>query len=92
MKDNQEKNEDYVKSNNKKKQEERRRQEHQVALQQAARHEQVRIRNDMERASQLRTKQRQYPRNQELWREVVLLLNAVSQLEKEEKLWHGPFI
>ena len=41
----------------------------------------------IQRNQKLRTMQREFPKNQELWREVVFLLNAVSQLEKEERLW-----
>ena len=41
----------------------------------------------IQRNQKLRTMQRQFPKNQELWREVVFLLSAVTQLEKEERLW-----
>lgn len=34
-----------------------------------------------------RTMQRQYPRNQELWKEVMLLTASITQLEKEERMW-----
>ena len=41
----------------------------------------------LRRNQALRKQQRQHPKNQELWREIIFLLTAVSQLEKEEKLW-----
>jgi hypothetical protein len=34
-----------------------------------------------------RMMQRQYPKNQELWKEVMLLTCSINQLEKEERMW-----
>eukprot|EP00980_Cylindrotheca_fusiformis_P025747 scaffold14558_cov137-Cylindrotheca_fusiformis.AAC.12 len=34
-----------------------------------------------------RRMQRQYPKNQKLWTEVMLLTSSITQLEKEERIW-----
>ena len=49
--------------------------------------EQRRQYQEMERARRLRNLKRQHPRNQQLWREVAVLMTAISKLEKEEKAW-----
>ena len=47
-----------------------------------------RISKQLQRNQKLRTMQRDFPKNKELWREVLFLLTAVTQLEKEVKLWN----
>jgi len=41
----------------------------------------------MAREQRFRNLQRQYPRNKDLWKEIVVLTRSRTQLEKEERLW-----
>jgi len=68
---------------------------------QRARENRQRIREeeqDRQRKEQLRKKEilqaekkryraREYPRNQELWKEIIFLTSSVAQLEREERMW-----
>jgi hypothetical protein len=40
------------------------------------------------REQRFRILQRQYPRNKDLWKEIVVLTRSRTQLEKEERLWN----
>ena len=44
-------------------------------------------RKEQEQKERTRTLTRQLPRNQKLWKEVVSLTSAITQLEKEERMW-----
>ncbi len=39
------------------------------------------------REQQFRSMKRQYPRNKDLWREIVVLTRSCTQLEKEHRMW-----
>jgi len=82
------------------KQQQERRQQHLIEIQRARENRQ-RIREqeqNRQRKEQLRKKEilqaerkrylaREYPRNQELWKEIVFLTSSVAQLEREERMW-----
>mmetsp|Transcript_16114 Transcript_16114/g.44599 ORF Transcript_16114/g.44599 Transcript_16114/m.44599 type:complete len:410 (-) Transcript_16114:99-1328(-) len=40
-----------------------------------------------ERAEKKRQLAREYPRNQELWKEIVFLTSSLAQLEREQRIW-----
>ena len=42
---------------------------------------------EISRAEKKRYLAREYPRNQELWKEIVFLTSSVAQLEREERMW-----
>ena len=42
---------------------------------------------EVQHKERMRALSRQYPRNQELWKEVVYLTSSITQLEKEEHMW-----
>ena len=42
---------------------------------------------EISRAEKKRYLTREYPRNQELWKEIVFLTSSVAQLEREERMW-----
>jgi len=77
-----------------------RRQEQLVNLQQAreTRHRIRQEEKERRKKEQLRAKEifqadkkrslaREFPRNQELWKEIVFLTSSVTQLEREERMW-----
>lgn len=68
------------------------RQERSEKLQERARQRQINLEKQREEAQQarehrFRTLQRQYPRNKDLWKEIVVLTRSRTQLEKEERMW-----
>ena len=42
---------------------------------------------ESERRERKRVATKQYPKNQELWKEIVFLTSSIAQLEKEERMW-----
>ena len=71
--------------------EERRRQRQiqmeQKALQRQLKQQEHLRQKEAERKERQKQMQRKYPRNQELWKEVVFLTSSITQLEKEERMW-----
>jgi hypothetical protein len=49
--------------------------------------EQKQREKEAEDANYFRNKKRQYPKNQELFKEVMLLTSSMTKLEKEERMW-----
>jgi hypothetical protein len=55
--------------------------------QQEARAQERQRLKELENTERMRVLARQYPRNQELWKEVFFLTSSITQLEKEERMW-----
>ncbi|VEU36434.1 unnamed protein product [Pseudo-nitzschia multistriata] len=45
------------------------------------------LKKEISRAEKRRQLAREYPRNQDLWKEIVFLTSSVAQLEREERMW-----
>jgi hypothetical protein len=67
--------------------EERKERQQELAQQRKAETERQREEAKQVREQRFRNLQRQYPRNKDLWKEIVVLTRSRTQLEKEERLW-----